>query len=58
MAWDGLMKILFIASVIISGLYQILKTKTGKTEKELANDYFPVQSDSEKALDHPIVGAS
>lgn len=52
------MKILFIASVIISGLYQIIKNKSPKSEKELANDYFPVQSDSEKALDHPIVGAS
>lgn len=53
----------FIAPVLsgVAGscpLYSAFNLDTrNKDEKELANDYMPVQSDSERAMDHPIVGA-
>lgn len=42
-------------------VYSILGVSTRKDQRgpyEQANDYFPVQSDSEKAAGHPIVGVS
>lgn len=36
-----------------------ISTRTiGEKESDQANDYFPVQSPSERAAGHPIVGAS
>lgn len=34
------------------------KTYALKSEKEQADEYFPIQSPSERAAGHPIVGAS
>jgi hypothetical protein len=39
-------------------LYSAMNINTRKTANEQANDYFPVQSDSERAAGHPLVGAS
>ena len=40
-------------------VYSALGINTrAKTVDEQANDYFPVQSDSERAAGHPLVGAS
>lgn len=37
---------------------RIFRDKRPQKEIELDNEYFPVQSDSEIAAGHPIVGAS
>ncbi len=39
-------------------LYSALDISTRKDAEAQANDYFPVQSDSERAAGHPLVGAS
>ncbi len=45
-----------------SGLYSVVRMNTRKKiEKsvdEQANDYFPVQSPSERAAGHPLVGTA
>jgi hypothetical protein len=38
-------------------LYSALNISTRKKEEDLANDYFPVQSSSERAAGHPLVGS-
>lgn len=39
-------------------LYSALGVSTRKGRDNTSNNYFPVQSDSEKAAGHPIVGVS
>lgn len=39
-------------------LYSALGVNTRSIEEKQANDYFPVQSPSERAAGHPIVGVS
>lgn len=56
--YGGFMKYLLFFSVILGSVFQLTRKKSTKDERDLANEYFPVQSDSERAQDHPIVGAS
>lgn len=39
-------------------LYSVLGVNTRSGEEKQANEYFPVQSPSERAAGHPIVGVS
>ncbi|MGE3608273.1 MAG: hypothetical protein AB7I27_01700 [Bacteriovoracaceae bacterium] len=51
---------LFFTSIFISKIIHQWKARGEheKTERELANEYFPIQSPSEEAQNHPIVGVS
>jgi hypothetical protein len=49
---------LILSSLTCWGLYLVLGRRTRKNVDEQANDYFPVQSTSERAAGHPLVGVS
>lgn len=52
----GLLMAVF--SLMGFGLYRVLTKDHQKKNTKRNNDYFPVQSDSERAAGHPIVGVS
>lgn len=48
----------FLGLLSVFTAYKAFKKKPVDLEKRRADAYFPVQSDSERAAKHPLVGAS
>lgn len=54
----------FFSSMFFWGVYSVMKFRAGgngeiaKDVEEQANDYYPVQSPSERAAGHPLVGTA
>jgi hypothetical protein len=48
---------LFVLSAA-AGVYSLMEETPPESVDKQANDYFPVQSDSERAAGHPLVGVS
>lgn len=52
------------SSMFFWGVYSVIKFRAGNSRgmardvEEQANDYFPVQSPSERAAGHPLVGTA
>lgn len=47
-----------LGAVVGMSVYRVLKQNLGSDEeKKRADEYFPVQSDSERAANHPLVGS-
>lgn len=50
------MKLFIICGFAAGVLYELFKRLPESSEEKQANNYFPVQSDSERAAGHPLVG--
>lgn len=52
------MKLFIMCGIAVSVLYELFRQQPEASVERQANNYFPVQSDSERAAGHPLVGAS